>query len=450
MHIQVRQWIRASALLLAVSCAAAAQDTAQQDSSAESQPAQAPAPMQAPAPGSADGAREENGGFVAARNQYGEVDVSVWAYIRYLNQRALDQKYTDAFGRTSTLDLRQDLQINKVTLYLKGWIYNRKLHYTFYTWTANTSMGLAAQVVVGGFLDYTVHPRLALGAGIGALPTTRSTQGTFPFWLKVDNRTIADEYFRGSYTTGIWADGILTKGLKYKVMLGNNLSQLGVDAGQLDNQFNTVSSAIWWMPTTHEFGPREAYGDFESHEHVATLLGTHYTRSREDKQSQPNANAPENTQIRLSDGTGVFDINAFAPGTQVNRATYKMTAFDAGLKYHGFSLEGSYYARWVGHLSTTGIVPVQNLFDDGYEAYGSTMLRPKSLQAYVAGSKILGQYGHPWDLSGGLNWFPAKNRYLRFNGQLLYLRKSPVGYLSVPFPLGGNGFVFSLDTELVF
>src|SRR5581483_8328205 len=102
----------------------------------------------------------------------------------------------------------------------------------------------------------------------------------------------------------------------------------------------------------------------------------------EDRQSQPNANGPENTQIRLSDGTGVFDINAFAPGTQVNRATYKMAAADAGLKYHGFSLEGSYYARWVDHLSTTGIVPVRNLFDSGYEAYGSTMLRPKSLQAY--------------------------------------------------------------------
>ena len=39
---------------------------------------------------------------------------------------------------------------------------------------------------------------------------------------------------------------------------------------------------------------------------------------------------------------------------------------------------------------------------------------------------------------------------LRINGQALYLSRSPVGYLSVPYPLGGNGFVYTLDTEVYF
>ncbi len=41
---------------------------------------------------------------------------------------------------------------------------------------------------------------------------------------------IADEFFRGSYTSGLWAWGKITDTLKYRVMIGNNLSQLGVDA----------------------------------------------------------------------------------------------------------------------------------------------------------------------------------------------------------------------------
>ena len=38
-------------------------------------------------------------------------------------------------------------------------------------------------------------------------PSVRSTEGQFPYWLGVDDRLIADEFFRGSYTTGVWLKG---------------------------------------------------------------------------------------------------------------------------------------------------------------------------------------------------------------------------------------------------
>ena len=59
-----------------------------------------------------------------------------------------------------------------------------------------------------------------------ALPRAASRTG-----CRVDNRTIGDEFFRPSYTTGVWAKGQIVDSLVYYVMLGNNLSQLGVDAG---------------------------------------------------------------------------------------------------------------------------------------------------------------------------------------------------------------------------
>ena len=42
---------------------------------------------------------------------------------------------------------------------------------------------------------------------------------------------------------GVWVRGNVFDRLTYRRMLGNNLSQLGVDAGQLDNKLNTCSPA---------------------------------------------------------------------------------------------------------------------------------------------------------------------------------------------------------------
>ena len=169
-------------------------------------------------------------GFKLASSDLGDVNFSAWTYGRYLNQQGLDDTYTDAFGRTRELDLRNDVQLQKIMLYFKGWMFDPKLRYMTYLWTSNTSQGLPAQVVLGGNLTYTFDEALTLGIGIGGLPATRSLEGTSPNWLRVDNRPMADEFFRASFTTGIFANGKLSDNLRYQFMLGNNLSQLGVSA----------------------------------------------------------------------------------------------------------------------------------------------------------------------------------------------------------------------------
>ena len=395
--------------------------------------------------------RYEGGkGIVLARSDSAEVDFSVFTYVRYLNQGALEDSYTDAFDRTKTLDLRNDLQLQKVTLNFKGWLFDPDFRYLVYTWTSNTSQGQDAQVVVAGNLSYHFNDAFSLAGGIGALPTTQSTNYTFPNWLRVDNRTIADEFFRGSYTSGLWAWGELSDTLRYRVMLGNNLSQLGIDASEMDSNFNTVSGALWWMPTTGEYGPAQGLGDFEYHDDVATLFSAHYTRSREDAQNQPGVNDFENSQIRLSDGTLIFQADPFGTGVQVNKATYQMAAVSAGMKYRGWSIDGEYYWRWVDDFRASGTMPFDEMYDHGFQLQASTMLLPQSLQAYLSGSKIYGEYGDPWDTAVGLNWFPMKRRELRVNFQGLYLDRSPVGYASVPFIVGGDGWVITTDVMLNF
>lgn len=399
------------------------------------------------------GVRPHWGGVELAQTELGEVYFSLYTYVRYLNQKALEDDYTDSFGRTRELDLRNDIQLQKVKMDFRGWFYDRDLTYNLYVWTANTTMGQGAQVVVAGNLTYVFDPAFALGAGINPLPATRSLEGSWPRFHKVDSRTMADEFFRGSYTTGAWIRGTLADGLDYKVMLGNNLSQLGVDSVQLDNTLDTVTGSLAWYPTTGEYGPWGGMGDLERHERAATRLGVHFTHSTEERQSQPSTEDPENTQIRLSDGTGLFEIDAFAPGTQVREARYQMFCADGGLKYQGFSVEAEYYVRWITDLETAGLEPFESMRDHGFQVQTSYMITP-TVQVYLSPSKIYGEFGDPWDVSLGGNWYPVTRpgfeRQVRVNAEAIYLRDCPTGNSSVPFIVGADGLVFALTAEFFF
>jgi len=396
------------------------------------------------------GTYEFGKGFGLARNEYGEVNFGVYVYPRYLNQKGLDKTYKNGDGEEVKIDRRDDVNLNKVKIEFRGWLFDPKFRYVLYTWTNNTAQGQGAQVVVAGNLAYIVGDYLTLGAGIASLPTTRSTQGNFPYWLAVDNRDMADEFFKGSYTIGFFAHGQIAPGVAYSAMLGNNLSQLGIDAGQLDGDFTTVSAALWWMPTTGEFGYRNSFGDYEDHKDVATRLGLHFTFSPEDRQSQPGTEDIDNSQIRLSNGTIVFSPGALAPGVVVSSVKYYMTAIDAGVKYRGFALEGEYYLRWLDDFKASGPLPDDTFFDHGFQLLGSVMIVPKTLQYYVTGSTVFGEYGDPWEVTTGMNWFIFRRREVRLNFQYIYDHHSPVGYLGIPRQVGGTGSIIDLNLEVNF
>jgi hypothetical protein len=78
------------------------------------------------------------------------------------------------------------------------------------------------------------------------------------------------------------------------------------------------------------------------------------------------------------------------------------------------------------------------------------MVIPKKLQLYLSGSKIYGEYGDPYDIALGFNYFPFERRDLRVNVMGLWVRNSPVGYTAYPVPVGGNGFTFVSDFSLAF
>jgi len=391
-----------------------------------------------------------NFGFRLYEGENGQIYMRLMAYVRYLNQKGLDPSYTDYFGSTHSVQQRQDVQINKFFMPVSGWFLTPQFRYFLYVWSANTAQGDPAQVVGAGNLSYTFNRFLTLGGGIASLPCVRSTEGQFPYWLTVDNRLIADEFFRGSYTTGFWLRGELSSTLNYMAMIGNNLSQLGVSASQLDNGVNTTSFMLQWLPTTGEFGLYGTYGDYDDHQEVATRLGAHFTHSREDKQGQPNTDGIENTQIRLTDGSVVFTPGLFGPGITVDKVTYDMASVDAGIKYRGLALEVEYYWRWLSDFTGSSTEGIAEIDDHGFQVQSSAMVVPKTLQVYLSGSAIRGRYGDASEVRAGMNWYVVKKRGLRLNAEWLRLDKCPVGYTSVPYSVGGNGDVFYANFDMNF
>lgn len=391
-----------------------------------------------------------NAGFLLYDGEKGQIYFRLFSYVRYLNQRNIDASYTDSFGVERSVQQRQDVQLAKFFAPFSGWFLTPKARYYLYVWSSNASQGDPAQVVGGGNLSYVFNRFITVGGGITSLPTVRSTEGQFPYWLGVDGRMIADEFFRGSYTNGVWVKGDLPARLKYNVMFATNLSILGVSASQIDNKMDTQSYALQWLPTTGEFGLWGTFGDFDFHEKVATRVSVHWSHSLEDKQSQPGTNAIENSQIRLTDGSVVFTPDVFGPGIAVNNVDYTMTSIDAGIKYRGLSLEAEYYRRWLTNFAGVNTAGIPDITDNGYQIQSSAMVIKNVLQLYLSGSQIFGDYGDPSEVRVGQNWYIMKERGLRLNTEYIHVNHSPVGYTAYPMPVGANGDIIHVNFELNF
>ena len=175
-----------------------------------------------------------NLGFKIYEGDKGQIYMRLMAYARYLNQSGIDPTYTDSFGTVRTIDRREDFQLNKFFLPFSGWFLDPKFRYYLYVWSTNSAQGDPAQVVGAGNISYVMNDFATIGLGITSLPGVRSTEGQVPYWNGVDDRMMADEFFRPSYTTGIWLKGAFAPGVNYMAMLGNNMSTLGVSASQLD------------------------------------------------------------------------------------------------------------------------------------------------------------------------------------------------------------------------
>lgn len=359
-------------------------------------------------------------GFVVGRSKYGELDLSGYMAVRYLNQLPPAQSALDHLGRPIPIEPRNDYQFHRVMLFSQGWLFDPKFRYQTFVWTVQDTN----QVAVGGALTYAFSKYFILGAGWNAYPGTQSLQGSHPYWESYD-RVMADEFFRPYFSQGVFAQGILLPRLEYRWMVGNNNSNLDIPATKLDRDLS-AGLAITWLPTTGEFGPRGAFGDYERHRKLATRFNVAYTFSPEERQA-PVGTPPGNTTLRLADSLNVFDTGALADGVTVERVHYKLVSASAGIKYRGFWLQGEGYGRRLDHFVADGPLPVAVVRNTGFYVQAAQMIVPNRFELYGSTSYVLGEYGHhPHEFIIGGNYYPWNTRNLRMNVQVINVSHSPV------------------------
>ena len=358
-------------------------------------------------------------GFTVGRGEYGELNISGYMAVRYLDQLPGQQSAKDHLGRPITVTPRRDFQFHRVMLFSQGWLFTPKSQYSTFVWTVQDTN----QVAVGGALYYNFGKRLTLGMGWNAYPGTLSLQGSHPYWESYD-RVMADEFFRPYFSQGVFGQGNLLPKLQYRWMVGNNNSNLDLPATKLDRDLSG-GFALTWLPTTGEFGPRGAFGDYEWHERLATRFNLAYTNSPEDRQSSIGTPAG-NTTLRLADSLNVFDTGALANGVTVEHTKYQMVSSAAGMKYRGFWLQGEGYGRRLDNLISDGKLPVGAVRDFGFYVQAAKMIIQKRFELYGSTSYVFSNYGKPKEFIVGTNYYPWNTRNIRLNTQLINVGHSPV------------------------
>jgi hypothetical protein len=391
---------------------------------------------------------EPGDGFLVGRSSVGELDISAYALLRFIDQLPAEQTFTDHLGNEHPVDTRLDFYPHRIMIFFKGWIADPKLVYNIFLWTVNTT----DQKNIFASMGYQFSRKFSLYAGINGLPGTRSVQGSHPYWLGHD-RVMADEFFRPYFGMGIWVQGELAPGFWYNAMVGNNNSSLGIKATQLDRK-PSEGASVWWMPTTHEFGPKGAYGDYEMHEKVATRFGVSTTYSPEERFTDANTGATGNTTLRLADSLNVFDTGSLAPGVTVQNVDYRILSLDAGMKYRGFFIQTELYDRHLNGFKADGALPVKEIEDKGFYVQAAFYPVPKKLELYAATSQIYGDkdagFGNSSEILVGANWYPFKTRNHRLNVQVIDVNHSPVSSTFGYYTGGQDGTIVSAAFSVFF
>lgn len=390
------------------------------------------------------GAFDPGTGVLLGKNELGSINLSFYILARYLNQQPPRMSFTDHLGNKRPVDTRNDIELHRAIVWLRGWAYDPKLEYVINFWTVNTTKN----VNIIGAINYNFDKKFILQAGIDGLPGARSLNGQHPYFLSGD-RFMGDEFFKPGFTMGVSARGQLTDSLFYRLMVGNALSEVGIKASQFTRNM-AYGGSVWVLPTG-EFGPRGGYGDYEMHDKLSTRYGISITQSREDRFAQPDVNDnPNNTQLRLSDSVNLFDTGALAPGVTIQRANYTILSADGAAKYRGFFFDFNYYWRWLDGFKKDGPTPQDNIFDHGFMLQSAYQIVPKKWEIYTSYTYIWGEFNNPWEVVGGFNYYPRPTRNWRLNVMVNHVEQSPVSSFFGFYTGGQTGETVALSTDIFF
>ena len=372
-----------------------------------------------------------------------ELKINGQNQFRYVGYDREHDSWTDSAGITTQLSNMSSFQIPRGRIIFSGFTFRKELLYNLnidYNTVGNSQINFRAY-----WLAWRFSRAMTVYAGQSKVPGSREWLLSFVDTLGVD-RSMATTFFRPSLSQGLWATGEPADGLFYHVMMSNGFNTLGSTPQQLSSLM-AFSGSVWWEPLGN-FGA--GYSDFQWHEEPAIRVGTSLTYAPE-QGPQGSSSVPENSLIRLSDGTLITETGALAPGVTLNKFKIGLATIDLAYKYRGVSLSGEFYWQNLFALGPSGPIPQNTIQNYGGFVQAGYFVIPQKLEPYLRTSVVTGPNGTGAEYAGGGNWFflPAKHT-LRFTFDAAWLDNCPADQNRTNFQAGQSGLLVRSQVQIFF
>ena len=341
--------------------------------------------------------------------------------------------WTNSAGKTWPVNNINTFNLNRVLLSFSGYVADERLVYRAALF-GTSDMGVRSAFVPLGVVGWQFSEAATLACGVTIVPSSREWVDGQPWTLGVD-RSMVNTFFRPGYSPGTFFTGSLAEDtIHYQAGVWN-----AIDGGQAGVLRKGTSMAwagnTWWEP----LGPFGlGYSDMECRSDPVVRFGASGTYARTQAIIFPGLN-PEDTIVRLSDGTPLAAQDALGPGSKLDQYLFQLATVDAGLKYEGWAVNFEYYFRLLNDFVGTGTFQRSSIFDHGGLGYLSWCFVPRTYEVYARSSALTGPYGTGQEYGGGLNWYVNKSRQGRFTIEALYMNRNPAQNILYPYRAGYSG-----------
>ena len=364
--------------------------------------------------------------------------------VRWLEFARSATQWTDSAGNPREVNNINTFNLNRFLISMSGHVVDERLVYSF-AFFGTSDAGLRSGIVPIGMAGWKFSDAATVGAGVTIVPASREWVGTTPWTIGID-RSMVNTFFRPGFSPGVQSIGSLFDNtVHYQGGVWN-----AIDGGTSGSLRRGTSMAFagntWWEPLG-SFGL--GYGDMECRDDPVIRLGTSGTYGRTRSLGFVGQN-PEDTIVRLSDGTPLALPDALGPNSRIDQFVYQLATVDAGWKYGGVAVNFEYYFRMLNDFSGVGSFERSSVFDHGGLGYVSWCFVPRTCEAYARSSALTGPYGTGQEYGGGLNWYVNQSRQGRLTLEALHMNRNPAQNILYPYRAGASGTAIQTQFMVTF
>ena len=364
--------------------------------------------------------------------------------LRWLEFARSAETWTLSTGDVRPVRNINTFNINRVLLSFSGHVVDERIVYRAALF-GTSDMGVRSAFVPLGTLGWKFSEAATLAAGVTIVPASREWVDAQP-WTQGVDRSMANTFFRPGYSPGVFSVGTLLDGeLNYQAGVWNAID--GGQAGVLrDGTSMAWAGNTWWEP----LGPFGlGYSDMECRDEPVIRVGGSGTYARTQAIIFAGLN-PEDTIVRLSDGTPIALPDALGPGSRLQQYAFQLATVDAGWKYAGWAVNFEYYFRLLDDFVGTGTFARSSVYDHGGLGYVSWCFVPRTYEIYARSSVVTGPYGTGQEYGGGFNWYVRRSRQARFTLEALSMNRNPAQNILYPYRAGATGTAIQTQFQVVF